>query len=81
VDVIFTAVAIPKGANVLEPVVPTPASKRVSVLIAIVIVAPEPVMKTTLVPIGNGKLVFDGIVTVLVAEAYMCSPESDAIIV
>jgi hypothetical protein len=69
VDVVFTAVAIPWAARVLEPVVPAPAKYIVSVVIAIVIVAPTPEIKVRVVPTGNATDEFAGIVTVLVAEA------------
>jgi len=51
--VIFIAVAIPFAARVLDPVVPAPASTRVSLVIAIVIVPAEAsLMKVITVPIG-----------------------------
>lgn len=70
VDVIFTAVAIPNAAKVREPVVPDPAKYIVSVVIAIVVVAPEPETKVIVVPTGKATLPppeLAGIVTVLVA--------------
>jgi hypothetical protein len=63
----LTAVAIPNGASVLLPVVPDPASNKVSVVIAIVTVAPEAAIKTTVVPTGKAKLAFESIVIVRVA--------------
>jgi hypothetical protein len=65
VDVNFTAVAIPNAARVREPVVPVPARYIVSVVIAIVVVAPEPETKVMVVPTGNATVPFAGIVTVL----------------
>jgi len=69
VEVSLTAVAIPNGARVLEPVVPGPARFMVSVVIAIVIVAPDPAINVTAEPIGNATDEFAGMVTVLVDEA------------
>jgi hypothetical protein len=60
---------MPKGARVLEPVVPVPAKYIVSVVIAIVIVAPDPAMNVRVVPIGSARFAFELIVTVRVAEA------------
>ena len=61
------AVAIPKGASVLEPVVPGPARYMVSEVIAIVTVAPEPATKTIVAPTGIAIVALAGIVTVRVA--------------
>jgi hypothetical protein len=72
----LTAVAIPNWARVLDvPAVladGAPTNCRVSVVIAIVRVAPEPARKEIAVPTGNATLpapVLGGIVTVLVADA------------
>jgi hypothetical protein len=69
VAVNFTAVAIPNGARVREPVVPAPAKYIVSVVIAIVIVAPDPAIKVKVVPMGSARFAFESMVTVRVAEA------------
>ena len=50
-----------------EPVVPGPAKYIVSVVIAIVTVAPEPATKVIVVPTGNARLAFESIVIVRVA--------------
>jgi hypothetical protein len=63
----FTAVAMPCSVRVLLPVVPKLAKIIVSVVIAIVVVAPEPEINTIVVPIGSAKAEFAGIVKVLVA--------------
>jgi hypothetical protein len=55
---------MPQGANVLDPVDPTNASVRVSEVIAIVVVAPLPLIKVKVVPMGNAVAEFDGIVIV-----------------
>jgi hypothetical protein len=74
----FTAVATPWAANVLDPDVPGPARSRVSEVIAMVVVAPDPEMNTMLVPISNGTEEFAGIVTVRVVVVYTISPASPA---
>jgi hypothetical protein len=48
----------------------------VSVVIAIVTVAPVAAMILIAVPIGNATELLAGIVTVLVAVTYMCRPAS-----
>ena len=53
VPLTLTAVAIPLAARVLEPVEVPPANLKVSVVIAIVVVvALEPDMNVSVVPIG-----------------------------
>lgn len=66
VEVILSAVAIPFAANVLLPVVPAPANRIVSDVIAIVTV-PAPFWLTNVmaVPIGYGTLALESIVNVL----------------
>ena len=81
VEVILTAVADPFAANVLEPVVPGPARRRVSVVIAIVTTpAAFWLTKVTAVPTGNATEPLSGIVNVLAvvsADGWrMCLPES-----
>lgn len=62
----FVAVAIPLLASVLLPVVPAPASTRVSVVIAIVIAQAEvSLMKVTADQIGKATELLAGIVQVL----------------
>jgi hypothetical protein len=64
----FMIVATPCGASVLDipaPPVPDPAKSRVSVVIAIVTVAPDPATNTMVVPISSGTDEFAGMVTVL----------------
>jgi hypothetical protein len=67
VEATLIAVATPCGANVLEPVVPTAARRRVSEVIAMVVVAPEPEINVIAVPTAKGTEEFAGIVIVLVA--------------
>lgn len=63
--VFFTAVTMPFAAKVREPVVPSPAQRKVSDVIAIVI-APAllSLMKVIAVPTGKGTLAFAGIVQI-----------------
>lgn len=79
--VIFTAVATPLAASEREPVVPVPARRIVSVVIAMVMTpAPFWLMNVTAVPTGNATEPFAGIVNVLAvvsAEGWkICLPES-----
>ena len=61
----LTAVAIPFAARVLFPVDVPPASLNVSVAIAIVaVVALEPAMNVSVVPIGYATDAFAGMVMV-----------------
>lgn len=64
--VTFIAVATPFAESVRDPVVPAPASTRVSVVISIV-TAPAEVSftKVIAVPTGNATEAFAGIVNVL----------------
>ena len=65
--VIFSAVAIPNGASVREPVVPGPARINVSDVIAMVTVAPVAATNEIAVPTGKATDAFAGIVIVRVA--------------
>jgi hypothetical protein len=65
----LTATAVPNGARVRDPVVPEPAKYIVSVVIAIVMVAPVAVLKEIVKPIGRGTVALSGSVTVRVAVA------------
>ena len=63
--VTLIAVAMPFAASVLDPVVPAPAKRIVSLVIAIVITpAPFWLMNVTAVPIGNATLELAGTVQV-----------------
>ena len=65
VEVTFTAVAIPLAVSVREPVVPVPASRMVSLVMAIVIVpAPFWLMNVIAVPTRYGTLALLSIVQV-----------------
>ena len=79
--VTFIAVATQFDAKVREPVVPAPASTRVSVVMEIVIVPAEvSFTKVSAVPIGYATELFEGIVNVLAVVSaegwYICFPES-----
>ena len=83
VEVILIAVATPFAASVREPVVPAPARRIVSVVMAIVTVpAPFWLMNVNAVPIGYATVPFAGIVNVravVSAEGCrMCLPESSS---
>ena len=66
VDAILIAVAIPFAANVRLPVVPAPAKRIVSDVMAIVMTpAPFWLINVTAVPMGNATLELAGIVQVL----------------
>lgn len=59
------AVATPYAASVFEPVVPAPAIRNVSLVIAMVIAPEEPEFtNVTAVPIGNATDALAGMVTV-----------------
>ena len=64
VAAVLIAVAIPKAANVREPVVPVPPKYMLSDACAIVTVAPVPATNAILEPIGK----LAGTVAVQVAE-------------
>ena len=66
VDVTLTKVAIPYAARVLVPVAPVPDILNVSVEMDINIVpVANPAITTTVVPIGNATVAFDGMLRVL----------------
>jgi hypothetical protein len=79
VEVIFTAVAMPRAARVLVPVVVVPARYIVSVVIAIDVETEAADINVIVVPTGNATDPFAGIVIVCpVTVTYMCLPASAA---
>ena len=81
VDVNFIAVATPFAASVREPVVPAPARRIVSVVMAMVITpAAFWLMNVTAVPTGKATEPLAGMVKVLAVVSAegcrMCLPES-----